>query len=54
MHCLQERMAAFAFEEAEALLDHAIAAWPDNPKFLLALANCISVERKDPNRALPR
>mmetsp|Transcript_6410 Transcript_6410/g.17111 ORF Transcript_6410/g.17111 Transcript_6410/m.17111 type:complete len:987 (-) Transcript_6410:724-3684(-) len=41
-----------AAEQAEHLLSLAVAAWPQNAKFLLALANCICFKRKDPERAL--
>ncbi|KAJ9530780.1 hypothetical protein QJQ45_028667 [Haematococcus lacustris] len=38
--------------EAEALLQLAVAAWPDNPRHLLALAQCIAHNCKEPERAL--
>ncbi|GFH32031.1 uncharacterized protein HaLaN_31180, partial [Haematococcus lacustris] len=38
--------------EAEALLQLAVAAWPDNPRHLLALAQCIAHSCKEPERAL--
>eukprot|EP00798_Chlamydomonas_sp_ICE-L_P026959 gene26959-35001_t len=41
------------YEEAESLLEIAIAAWPDNPKFLSALAVTICDHRQDPDRSLP-
>ncbi len=41
-----------AAEQSEHLLSLAVAAWPHNAKFLLALANCVCFKRKDPERAL--
>lgn len=39
-------------EAAEKLLELAVSSWPDNAKFLLALADCVAYKRKDPERAL--
>ncbi|GAX76756.1 hypothetical protein CEUSTIGMA_g4203.t1 [Chlamydomonas eustigma] len=38
---------------AEAALETAVVSWPDNPKYLIAMANCISNYLKDPERSLP-
>ncbi|GFR50023.1 hypothetical protein Agub_g12173, partial [Astrephomene gubernaculifera] len=38
--------------DAEQLLLHSVTAWPDNPRFLLALANCIFLDRGRPEEAL--
>jgi hypothetical protein len=37
---------------AEKHLELAIAAWPDNPVYLLAMADCVSGGLQDPERAL--
>lgn len=39
--------------DAEQLLMHSVTAWPDHPKFSLALAQCIFLDRGSPERALP-
>ncbi|KAG2422245.1 hypothetical protein HXX76_016197, partial [Chlamydomonas incerta] len=38
--------------EAEQLLLHSVTAWPDNPRFSHALANCIFLDRGRPADAL--
>ncbi|KAG2482512.1 hypothetical protein HYH03_018557 [Edaphochlamys debaryana] len=38
--------------DAEQLLLHSVTAWPDNPRFALALAQCVFLDRHRPEEAL--
>lgn len=40
------------YEEAEQQLHAAVAAYPDQPQYLLALAECICHDRCDPQRSM--
>ena len=53
MSCMQELIESGDYAGAEAAIHVAIASWPDNPRFHLAMAMCISTHLKDPERALP-
>ena len=51
--CAQSFIDSGDFAAAESAIETAVASWPDNPRFHLAMAECISIHRQDPERALP-
>lgn len=49
---VQKAVADWKYQDAEKLLQLSVAAWPDNPKFSLALGDCLFLHLSNADGAI--